>query len=84
MATKNSLTQDKLVLQYLREHGSITSLEAIQEFGCTRLAARIWQLRHRGHLIHTVNITGKNRFDQTVTFAKYILDEDNDTDQEAC
>ena len=37
--------QTKLVLRHLREHGSITSREALRAYGCDRLAARVWELR---------------------------------------
>lgn len=38
-----------MILLYLKEHGSITALDAIREFGCMRLAARISDLRERGY-----------------------------------
>jgi hypothetical protein len=41
-----ALSQTKLVLQHLIEHGSITSYEAIKLFGATRLSAIIYVLRH--------------------------------------
>ena len=42
------------VLDYMVEHGGfITSMEAITALRCTRLASRIWDLRHAGF-----NITG--------------------------
>lgn len=50
------------ILAYLKEHGSITSWEAIKEFGCTRLSHYIWLLR-KNYLIldeweHTTNRYG--------------------------
>jgi hypothetical protein len=41
-----ALSQTKLVLQHLMEHGSITSYEAIKLYGATRLSAIIYILRH--------------------------------------
>lgn len=38
-------SQNEVVLQHLRSHGSITTYEAFQK-GITRLSARIWELRH--------------------------------------
>lgn len=43
--------QCELILRYMDEHGSITSLEAMKLFGCMRLASRISDLRKRGYLI---------------------------------
>lgn len=36
--------------------GGITSLEALNQFGCLRLSARIKDLRDRGHKIQSVFI----------------------------
>lgn len=41
-----ALSQTKLVLQHLIKHGSITSYEAIELYGATRLSAIIYILRH--------------------------------------
>lgn len=41
-----ALSQTKLVLQHLNEHGSITSYEAFSLYGATRLSAIIYILRH--------------------------------------
>lgn len=35
------MTQTERVIKHLKEHGSITLLEAIKEYGITRLGARI-------------------------------------------
>ena len=60
------------ILDYLKRHGSITSVEAFQYFGITRLAARIKDLRDRGYLIDTVMLNGVNRYGEDVRFAKYV------------
>lgn len=44
-------SQNDAILDALRQRGSLTPLEALQDFGCFRLAARIWELRLEGHLI---------------------------------
>ena len=49
--SKKNDTQCELILRYMDEHGSITSLEAMQYFGCMRLASRISDLRKRGYMI---------------------------------
>jgi Helix-turn-helix domain len=40
-------TQTEQVLDYLRAHGSISSLEAFTELHCHRLAARVKEIRSR-------------------------------------
>lgn len=69
------MTQTDMILDYLREHGSISQLEAAQELGCWRLGARIWDLRHEGHAIRREMVTSRNRFGAPVSFAKYSLQE---------
>lgn len=61
------------VLQYLKENKSITSLEAIKEFGATRLSAIIFNLR-KEHKITTQYETSKNRYGDNVSYARYILE----------
>ncbi len=60
------------VLKHLQEHGSITSMEAIELFGATRLSAIIFNLRRHGHDIATVNKEGVDRYGHSVRFAKYV------------
>lgn len=61
------------VLDYLKKYGSITSWEAIQIFGNTRLSATIYLLRKDGYNIVSDNVCTKNRFGDPVHFSKYIL-----------
>jgi hypothetical protein len=45
-------TQAQRILQRMREHPEgITAMEALDEIGCFRLAARIYDLRAEGHQI---------------------------------
>lgn len=69
------MTQCEEILEYLREYGSITPVEAIQEFGCMRLAARIAELKDHGVNIRTTMAKGRNRKGQRVAYARYILEE---------
>ena len=68
-------SHEKMILQYMREHGSITAMDAVRDFGCMRLAARISDLRWDGHDIETVYESGKNRNGETVRYARYYLNE---------
>lgn len=49
-------TQCEQILAHIRMFGSITPQEALDEYGCFRLAARISDLRKRGHAIKTETI----------------------------
>ncbi|HDL1290209.1 TPA: helix-turn-helix domain-containing protein, partial [Mannheimia haemolytica] len=48
------------MLAHLQNGGRITSLSALDDFGCLRLSARIKDLRDRGHDIQSVFITVPN------------------------
>lgn len=62
------------VLKYLKTHKrGITSLQAIELFGATRLSDIIFKLRKDGYEIETESITKKNRYGHAVTFARYTL-----------
>jgi hypothetical protein len=40
-------SQSKMIKEYLLSGGSISPLDALKMFGCFRLGARIWDLRHK-------------------------------------
>ena len=67
------MTQEQKVLRHLQELGSITSWEAIMEYGVTRVSAHIHTLRKKGYEIESERITTKNRFGENCSFAKYFL-----------
>nr|DAO68859.1 MAG TPA: helix-turn-helix domain protein [Caudoviricetes sp.] len=48
-------TQCKRIVEYIREKGCITSLEAYQKLKVTQLAARITDLERRGVVIARVD-----------------------------
>ena len=60
------------VLQYLQTEGEITSFEAFEKFGATRLAAIIHDLRKLGYDIETHDVMSKNRFGESCIYAKYV------------
>lgn len=61
------------ILRHLQEFGSITSWEAIQEYGCTRLSQYILLLKKDGFIIEDEWIPSKNRFGESNHYKKYIL-----------
>jgi len=64
-------TQTNEVLKHLKKHRSITSLEAINKFGATRLSSIIFRLRKRGYDIRTVMCNTKTRYGADAAYAKY-------------
>ena len=66
---KKELTQTEKVLKHLLRKGSITSWEAIEKYGITRLSARIFELRELGHEIKSHKIITSKEFN----FVKYTM-----------
>lgn len=69
------MTQKQRVLDYIREFGSISSMEAFEDLGITRLSAVIFDLKESGHEFDTKTEHGKNRFGEKTSFARYSLKE---------
>ena len=69
------MNKTKAVEIHLLEKGSITSWEAIQLYGATRLSAIIFNLRERGMNIRTERVDFTDRFGSKASYAKYILED---------
>ena len=67
------MNQREKVMQYLNDFGSITPMEALSEFGIMRLAARVNELTKMGVPIVSVIEKSRNRYGQTVRYARYSL-----------
>ena len=68
-----NMTQKQMILQHMKETGSITPGTALEEYGCFRLAARIADLKDDGVEIRTEIEKRKNRYGKTVRYARYRL-----------
>ena len=69
---QNSQVSD--VLKHLKAYGSITSIEAFEYYGITRLSGIIYRLRNEQDLqIITENKTKKNRHGNICNYAIYHL-----------
>ena len=68
------MTKTSAVMTHLQEYGSITSWEAIKEYGATRLSAIIYNLRHKYEMnIQNEMVEFTDRFGNKAMYAKYIL-----------
>ena len=65
--------QNAAVLARLESGRGITSMEAYNELGCTRLSARIKDLRDAGVQITTERETGMNREGRKISWARYRM-----------
>jgi hypothetical protein len=62
------MTQNQQILSALKHGETLTPMDALDRFGCFRLAARVLDLKHQGHDIQTRYITQGNK-----TFVEYSL-----------
>ncbi len=68
------MTQKDRVLRHLQDYGSITTWEAIQDYGITRLSQMILLLRQQGLNVQDEWLSAKNRYGEQARFKKYILE----------
>ena len=68
------MTQKERVLEYLKSHKEgMTSLDAFNLYGIMQTPRRIYDLRNEGYKIISKQEVGKNRFGETVSYVRYIL-----------
>lgn len=75
MVTKAKQTDR--VLDYIREFGSISQLEAFIELGIFRLASRISDLKRQGYTINSKMETVTNRYGEKCRIKRYTVQEGN-------
>lgn len=68
------MTQADRVLEYIREHGEITSLQAINDLGVIQLPRRIHDLKRRGIPVTRTDVVERNRFGERVRHGVYRLE----------
>ena len=68
-------TQKRLIEKHLLEKGKITSWEAFEIYGVTRLSHIIYVLRRKYDII-SVSTTKKNRYGHYCTYSTYTLKND--------
>ncbi len=60
------------ILNYMKEHGSITTWEAFERLGCTRLSEYIRQIRQE-HRVLCEDVSRINRYGEKVYYKKFML-----------
>ena len=67
-------TQNEMILKHLKTHKrGLTAMQALDKFGCMRLASRISDLRRMGYEISREMIAVRNRDGETCYVANYKL-----------
>ena len=67
------MTQREQILDYIKEFGSITPMEAFSDLGITKLATRISEMRRDGMKFNIETVKRKNRYGKPVHYARYSL-----------
>ena len=70
---EQKLTQCMKILKYMHDFGSITPIEAMKDLGVMRLGARIYDLEAEGFEIIHERESGKNRYGEKTSYARYRL-----------
>ena len=68
----NKENQMKAVREWLLSGKPLTSMDAIEMFGCTRLADKVHRLRKEGLIIITERREGITRYGTPCVYAEYI------------
>lgn len=77
------VSQKQMVLDYIREFGSITPIDAFKDLGITRLADVVCRLRREGHDIHKEREHALNRYGQNVRYVRYSFGRDEKDENQA-
>ena len=69
------MTQQQRILQYMRDFGSISPMEAFRDLGITKLATRISEMTRSGQEVTRQMEISHNRNGDTVRYMRYRLPE---------
>lgn len=73
MNVNKKITKTNKVIEHLKKYGAITSIEAIEMYGATRLSAIIFELRKKGYNIETHSMPFIDRYGNTSVYGRYVL-----------
>ena len=76
------MNKTQAVLDHMKKNGSITSMEAIENYGATRLSSIIFNLRKKGYDIDTQTEGMTDRYGHAVNYARYILNQGHESLEE--
>lgn len=70
------MNQTQAIKKHLERGWTITSMQAFEKYGCTRLSAKIFDLRAKGMVIDSIPCTATNRYGDECRFVKYRLNKE--------
>lgn len=68
-----AMTQNQMVLNHLKNNGTLTRLEALNLYGISELNTRVCNLRAEGHLIGSTSKSVRNKYGRKVNVSEYYL-----------
>ena len=69
------ITMKDRIIKYMEDFGSITTMEAFSQLGCTRLSEYIRQIRQE-RIVKDEWIKLTNRYGEKIEFKKYFFEEE--------
>ena len=67
--------QEQMILEYIKDNGYITTLQAVRDLGILQAPARIWGLKRRGINIKTRRKQVIDRYGETKRIVEYYIEE---------
>jgi hypothetical protein len=61
------------IIEYIRDHGSITTKQAMEDLGCYRLSGRIYDIKSFGIPVEREMVEVLNRKGETCRVARYTI-----------
>jgi hypothetical protein len=61
------------IVKHMMKYGTITSIEAIEKYGCTRISHYIYLMRKNGYNVTSEVKKGTNRYGQKSHYSLYKL-----------
>ena len=69
-------TQCDRIVKYIRDFGSISTWEAMEDLGVCRLASRIFDLKEKGYSFRKQRVHTNNRYGEKCHYYRYYLMEE--------
>jgi hypothetical protein len=70
--------QEQMILEYIKENGCITTLQAVRDLGILQAPARIWGLKRKGIKIATRKKEVIDRYGDTKRIVEYFIKEEGE------
>ena len=75
MEATTKMTQQEEILKYLKDHGSITRLQAACDLHIFELSSRIGELTKKGYNITSTRVSCVNNYGRASHYAVYRLED---------